>query len=102
MLLYLAEMYSVLMLALSLFIVADAPAATPVGAGCGGGLPGRRRLRAELQRDDKLLANTLAAAKAMDYPPEKLTSTCSMTGAQSRSASAADVASAEAARRAAS
>ncbi|MBB3965338.1 UDP-forming cellulose synthase catalytic subunit [Rhizobium metallidurans] len=72
-LLYLAEMYSVAMLALSLFIVA-----TP--------LPPRPSRVGKLQRcphvdvfvptyneDSHLLANTLSAAKAMDYPADKLT-----------------------------
>ena len=70
-LLYLAEMYNVLMLALSLFIVA-----TP--------LPARPSLVASevfptvdvfipsYNEDLKLLANTVAAAKAMDYPPDRL------------------------------
>ncbi|QFY62862.1 UDP-forming cellulose synthase catalytic subunit (plasmid) [Rhizobium grahamii] len=71
-LLYLAEMYSVAMLALSLFIVA-----TP--------LPPRPSRAAKLERfphvdvfvpsyneDAHLLANTLSAAKAMDYPADKL------------------------------
>jgi cellulose synthase (UDP-forming) len=71
-LLYLAEMYSVAMLALSLFIVA-----TP--------LPPRASRASKLDRfphvdvfvpsyneDSHLLANTLSAAKAMDYPADKL------------------------------
>src|SRR6218665_2694394 len=72
-LLYLAEMYSVMMLALSLFVVAMP-------------LPPRKGRRAEEGRlpsvdvvvpsyneDIGLLANTLAAAKGMDYPADKLT-----------------------------
>ena len=72
-LLYLAEMYSVMMLALSLFVVAMP-------------LPPRKSRTAEQERlpsvdvfvpsyneDMSLLANTLAAAKAMDYPADKMT-----------------------------
>ncbi|AVA22851.1 UDP-forming cellulose synthase catalytic subunit [Rhizobium sp. LEGMi198b] len=71
-LLYLAEMYNVAMLMLSLFIVA-----TP--------LPPRTARASKVQQfpsvdvfvpsyneDTKLLANTLASAKAMDYPADKL------------------------------
>jgi cellulose synthase (UDP-forming) len=72
-LLYLAEMYSVGMLALSLFVVAMP-------------LPSRRAPRLKddelppvdifvpsYNEDRDLLARTLAAAKAIDYPAEKLT-----------------------------
>lgn len=72
-LLYAAEMYSVLMLALSLFVVAKP-------------LPPRRSRTEELKKfptvdvfvpsyneDATLLANTLAAAKAMDYPADRFT-----------------------------
>ena len=72
-LLYLAEMYSVMMLALSLFVVAMP-------------LPPRKSRTVKQERlpsvdvfvpsyneDIGLLANTLAAAKAMDYPQDKLT-----------------------------
>ncbi|MBL0372156.1 UDP-forming cellulose synthase catalytic subunit [Rhizobium sp. KVB221] len=71
-LLYLAEMYSVAMLALSLFVVAKP-------------LPQRSSRAADLKHfpkvdvfvpsyneDAALLANTLAAAKGMDYPADKL------------------------------
>ena len=71
-LIYLAEMYCVMMLALSLFVVARP-------------LPPRRapRLKDEdlptvdvfvpsYNEPKDLLARTLAAAKAMDYPPDKL------------------------------
>ncbi len=72
-LVYCAEMYSVAMLALSLFVVAMP-------------LPSRRAPRLEdddlptvdvfvpsYNEDRDLLARTLAAAKAIDYPPDKLT-----------------------------
>lgn len=75
-LLYAAEMYSVAMLALSLFVVARP-------------LPPRPSRAAELIEEDRyptvdvfvpsynedaaLLANTIAAAKAMDYPADKFT-----------------------------
>jgi len=71
-LLYLALMYSVTMLFLSLFVIAD-PLQRP-----------RRALRPEEQRptvdvfvpsldeSPQLLATTLAAAKQIDYPPDRL------------------------------
>lgn len=73
-LLYLGEMYCIMMLALSLFVVANpnAPRKSP-------------RLRSDdtlphvdvfvptYNEDRALLAGTLAAATAMDYPAEKLT-----------------------------
>ncbi|SOC34796.1 cellulose synthase (UDP-forming) [Rhizobium subbaraonis] len=71
-LLYLAEMYSVGMLALSLFVVSMP-------------LPQRTERKGDLKyfpkvdvfvptynEDEALLANTLAAAKALDYPPDRL------------------------------
>ena len=72
-LLYLAEMYSVMMLALSLFIVAMplSPRRLPK-------IEGKRFPTVDVfvptyNEDAVLLANTLAAAKAMDYPPDKVT-----------------------------
>ncbi|WP_137151250.1 UDP-forming cellulose synthase catalytic subunit [Devosia sp. FKR38] len=73
-LLYLAEMYSVLMLGLSLFVVSEP-------------LPSRPATKLEpddevpqvdvfvpsYNESEELLAGTLAAAKAMDYPADKLT-----------------------------
>ena len=49
-LLYLAELYSVLMLALSLFVVAQPLPPRPSRAGSGNSLPIRRRLHSDLQR----------------------------------------------------
>jgi cellulose synthase (UDP-forming) len=73
-LLYLAEMYSIVMLALSLFVVSSP-------------LPPRPATKLEesddvpqvdvfvptYNEDESLLAGTLAAAKAMDYPADKFT-----------------------------
>lgn len=72
MLLYLAEMYNVLMLALSLFIVAMPLPSRPSRATQSDYLPDVDVYIPSYNEDAKLLANTLAAAKAMDYPPDKL------------------------------
>ncbi|MGF6176249.1 UDP-forming cellulose synthase catalytic subunit [Ensifer sp. 4252] len=71
-LLYLAEMYSVMMLSLSLFVVAmplpprNAKAVSP------GKFPKVDVFVPSYNEDAGLLANTLAAAKGMDYPADKL------------------------------
>lgn len=72
-LLYLAEMYSVMMLALSLFVVA-----LPLPSRKGSVTPLERLPSVDVfvpsyNEDIGLLANTLAAAKAMDYPADKMT-----------------------------
>ena len=70
--LYMAEMYSVAMLGLSLFTVADpldrpaAPRFPPKD------LPTVDVFVPTYNEDKSILAVTLAAAKAIDYPPEKL------------------------------
>ena len=71
-LLYLAELYNVFMLGLSLFVVArPLPSRRPP--------PHRPDLPTvdvfvpSYNEDARLLATTLAAAKGMDYPPDKLT-----------------------------
>ena len=72
-LLYLAEMYSVFMLALSLFIVAKplpSRSPNPVEDDV---LPSVDVFIPSYNEDAALLADTIAAAKAMDYPPERLT-----------------------------
>jgi cellulose synthase (UDP-forming) len=86
-LLYLAEMYSVFMLALSLFVVAmPLPPREPPKAEDGEAAV-RRRLHPHLQRGPRLLADTIAAAKAMDYPADQASpSGCSTMAARSRSA----------------
>ena len=73
MLVYLAEMYSVMMLALSLFVVAmPLPARKPHGR-TEGPLPSVDVFVPSYNEDETLLANTLAACRNMDYPADKLT-----------------------------
>ncbi|MFB9950128.1 UDP-forming cellulose synthase catalytic subunit [Rhizobium puerariae] len=72
-LVYLAEMYSVLMLALSLFVVSMPLPPRPPYKRRGGELPTVDVFVPSYNEDVDLLANTLAAARNMDYPPEKLT-----------------------------
>ncbi|KQV70199.1 UDP-forming cellulose synthase catalytic subunit [Rhizobium sp. Root1220] len=71
-LLYLAEMYSVVMLALSLFIVATPLPSRPSRAANEARFPHVDVFVPSYNEDAHLLANTLSAAKAMDYPAEKL------------------------------
>lgn len=72
-LLYLAEMYSVMMLALSLFVVAMPLPQRTSRPTTQGDLPGVDVFIPTYNEDIELLANTMAAAKAMDYPADKLT-----------------------------
>ena len=73
-LLYLAEMYSVMMLALSLFVVAQPLPPRPSRAKSRRAtLPTVDVFIPTYNEDAELLANTMAAAKAMDYPADKLT-----------------------------
>ena len=72
-LLYLAEMYSVMMLALSLFVVAMPLPPRKSRSAEKGRLPSVDVFVPSYNEDTALLANTLAAAKAMDYPADKLT-----------------------------
>ena len=72
-LLYLAEMYSVMMLALSLFVVAMPLPPRKSRLAEEGRLPSVDVFVPSYNEDVGLLANTLAAAKAMDYPADKLT-----------------------------
>ncbi len=72
-LLYLAEIYSVLMLALSLFIVAMPLGSRPSRAARQKTFPLVDVFIPTYNEDPVLLANTLAAAKAMDYPPDRIT-----------------------------
>ncbi|MDE1159748.1 MAG: UDP-forming cellulose synthase catalytic subunit [Neorhizobium sp.] len=72
-LVYLAEMYSVLMLALSLFVVAmPLPARKPASGGKED-LPTVDVFVPTYNEDETLLANTLAACRNMDYPADKFT-----------------------------
>ncbi|TCT31088.1 UDP-forming cellulose synthase catalytic subunit [Martelella mediterranea] len=69
---YLAEMFSVCMLSLSLFVVALPLPVRPRWGKLEGDLPYVDVYVPSYNEDADLLANTLAAAKAMDYPSEKL------------------------------
>jgi len=71
-LLYLAEMYSVMMLALSLFVVALPLAPRPSRASFNDRLPSVDVFIPTYNEDPELLANTMAAAKGMDYPADRL------------------------------
>ncbi|TPW32458.1 UDP-forming cellulose synthase catalytic subunit [Martelella alba] len=70
--LYLAEMFSVVMLGLSLFVVALPLPVRPRWGKLEGDLPYVDVYVPSYNEDYQLLANTLAAAKAMDYPSDKL------------------------------
>ena len=72
-LLYAAEMYCVCVLALSLFIIADPVAARPCPAVADGDLPSVDVFVPSYNEDADLLASTLSAALAMDYPADRLT-----------------------------
>ncbi len=72
-LVYLAEMYSVLMLALSLFVVAMPLPARKPAAGGDHELPTVDVFVPTYNEDETLLANTLAACRNMDYPADKFT-----------------------------
>ncbi len=72
-LVYLAEMYSVMMLALSLFVVSMPLPPRPLYGKRDRELPTVDVFVPSYNEDEVLLANTLAAARNMDYPSEKLT-----------------------------
>jgi cellulose synthase (UDP-forming) len=72
-LLYLAEIYSVMMLALSLFVVAQPLPPRPSRAKSEGRWPTVDVFVPTYNEDPELLANTLAAATAMDYPADRFT-----------------------------
>ena len=72
-LLYAAEMYSVMMLALSVFVVARPLPPRAAEAPDRDRLPGVDVFIPTYNEDAALLANTIAAAKAMDYPADKVT-----------------------------
>jgi len=71
--LYLAEMYCVLVLAMSLFITADPVPARNAPKVADNRLPTVDVFVPCYDEAPELLAATLAAAKSIDYPPEKLT-----------------------------
>ena len=72
-LVYLAEMYSVMMGALSLFVVAMPLPPRPSRAATNNRFPHVDVFVPTYNEDAGLLGNTLAAAKAMDYPADKVT-----------------------------
>jgi cellulose synthase (UDP-forming) len=72
-LVYLAEMYSVGMLALSLFVVASPLPSRRAARLAADELPSVDIFVPSYNEDRDLLARTLAAAKAIDYPADKLT-----------------------------
>lgn len=96
-LLYLAEMYSVFMLALSLFIVAQpAPSRTPEPVD-EDDLPHVDVFIPTYNEDVALLADTIAAAKAMDYPADRVVVWLLDDGATDQKRNAEDVIAAQAA-----
>ncbi len=72
-LVYLAEMYSVLMLGLSLFVVSMPLPARKISGKKPTYFPTVDVFVPSYNEDEALLANTLAAARNMDYPAEKFT-----------------------------
>jgi cellulose synthase (UDP-forming) len=73
MLVYLAEMYSVMMLGLSLFVVAMPLPPRKAGSKEMTRLPTVDVFVPSYNEDEGLLANTLAACRNMDYPADKFT-----------------------------
>ena len=72
-LLWAAEMFSMMMLAISLFVIADPLERKPAKRYPDAELPTVDVFIPTYNEDTDLLAVTLAAAKSMDYPAEKLT-----------------------------
>ena len=72
-LLVLAELYCVLILVISLVINADPLVRKPLERGDDDALPTVDVFIPSYNEDEYILATTIAAAKAMDYPREKLT-----------------------------
>ncbi len=72
-LLVLAELYCVLILVISLIINADPLVRKPLERGDDAALPTVDVFIPSYNEDEYILATTIAAAKAMDYPHEKLT-----------------------------
>ncbi|MET0358864.1 MAG: glycosyltransferase, partial [Pararhizobium sp.] len=98
-LLYLAEMYSVAMLALSLFIVSMPLPPNRPRPGSADYAPTVDVFIPTYNEDADMLANTLAAAKNMDYPPEKLTVWLLDDGGTLQKRNAASIPDAQAAQR---
>lgn len=99
-LLYCAEMYSVMMLALSLFVVAAPLPPRPSRASRFGEMnyiPTVDVFIPTYNEDAELLANTMAAAKALDYPAAKLNVWLLDDGGTVQKRNAANVGSARAA-----
>jgi cellulose synthase (UDP-forming) len=99
-LLYCAEMYSVMMLALSLFVVAAPLPPRPSRAanfGKANYVPTVDVFIPTYNEDAELLANTMAAAKALDYPAGKLNVWLLDDGGTVQKRNAANVGSARAA-----
>ncbi len=99
-LLYCAEMYSVVMLALSLFVVAAPLPSRPSRAADFGKMnyvPTVDVFIPTYNEDAELLANTMAAAKALDYPAGKLNVWLLDDGGTVQKRNAANVGSARAA-----
>ncbi len=71
-LLALAEAYCVLILTISLIINADPLKRTPLEREADAGLPTVDVFIPTYNEDEYMLATTVAAAKSMDYPPDKL------------------------------
>ena len=71
--LWAAEMFSMMMLAISLFVIADPLERKPARRYPDAELPTVDVFIPTYNEDADLLAVTMAAAKSMDYPPEKLT-----------------------------
>ena len=97
-LLYLAEMYSVFMLALSLFVVARPLPSRPAAPIADNDLPTVDVFIPSYNEETTLLADTIAAARAMDYPQDKVTVWLLDDGGTVQKRNADDVTTAETAR----
>jgi cellulose synthase (UDP-forming) len=99
-LLYLAEMYSVMMLGLSLFVVSSPlPPRPSTRLGSEDRVPTVDVFVPTYNEDYGLLAGTLAAAKAMDYPADKFTVWLLDDGSTTQKRTSSDVDAATAANR---
>lgn len=97
-LLYLAEMYSVFMLALSLFVVAQPVPSRPTrGLDAGREPPTVDIFIPTYNEPPKLLANTIAAALSLNYPRDRFTVWLLDDGGTDQKRQSDDVASAQAA-----
>lgn len=98
-LLYLAEMYSIVMLGISLFVVADPKRRQPAPRVDPSTAPSVDVLVPSYNEPANILALTLSAAKAMDYPAGRLTVTLLDDGATEEKLNSADRIKAAAAHR---